>query len=179
MKKVKIFLLFLFLSTTALLLLLQTDWSKKLALKYLKDALKESGYQVEIGKIEGTIPHAIDLKQIHIFSDHITLDIDSLETRLSLWALLQRELLFTDATAQGISWKRKTTGDLSLGKGKGLKFEVAVKHFHLQDIQTPPFSDMELSGALRIGKKNRDFFVDLIAKIRAQIPGIVLRRREN
>ncbi|MBM3184240.1 MAG: hypothetical protein FJZ64_02935, partial [Chlamydiae bacterium] len=60
MKKFKIaiaIVLGIFALIAGTMFLIQSSFGQNLGLKYLKEALLESGYQVEIGKIEGTIPH--------------------------------------------------------------------------------------------------------------------------
>lgn len=163
MKKLQIALISIFLFAALLMLALQSDWGKELAQKTLLKALSESGYSVEIGKIEGTLPHAIDFKDVKINSDTLSMSIDSLETRLSLLALLKKEILFTDIKANGISWKEKPGTVPSLGKGKGLSFAIRVKRFQLTDVSLQENIHANLEGALRIGKKNRDFYLDITA----------------
>src|SRR5262245_37972981 len=117
MKKLQIAILVILLLVTAALLVLQSDWGKGFAQKSLTDALKESGYKVEIGSFEGTLPHAVDFKNVKIESDTLTISIDSLQTRLSLLALLQNELLFTDLKASGITYQIQPGATPSFGQG--------------------------------------------------------------
>ncbi len=169
MKKLQIALISLFLFGALAMLALQSDWGKVLAQKYLLKALSESGYKIEIGKFEGTLPHAVDFKDVKIESDTLSMSIDSLETRLSLLALLKKEILFTEIKASGISWKEKPGTIPSLGKGDGLSFAVRVKRFQLTDVAFPENLHANLEGSFRIGKRNRDFYLDL-ALTRPEFP---------
>lgn len=163
MKKLQIALISIFLFAALLMLALQSDWGKELAQKMLLKALSESGYSVEIGKIEGTLPHAIDFKDVKINSDTLSMSIDSLETRLSLLALLKKEILFNDIKANGISWEEKPGTVPSLGKGTGLYYAIRVKRFQLTDVLLEDNIHANLEGALRIGKRNRDFYLEIVA----------------
>lgn len=124
MKKIKIGLAALLLLLCIGMIALQSDWGKTLAQNFLVDALTESGYKVEIGQFKGTVPHAIDLKDVHIESETLSISVDSLTTRLSLLGLLKKELLFTDVKANGISWQIKPGPAPTFGKGKGLSFAI-------------------------------------------------------
>jgi len=174
MKLLKFSLLFLLLLAAIGMLALQSDWGKGLAKKFLSDALEESGYRVEIGQFAGTIPHAIDLKNVKIESDSLSIAIDSLDTRLSLLALLKKELLFTNVKASGLSWQLKPGATPALGKGKGLSFEIRIKRFHLDEVKIPEAADTEFTGSVRVGKKNRDFYFDVEAK-KPELAGASLR----
>jgi len=167
MKKLQIAGLALFLIAFIAMLAMQSDWGKRLAQTFLLEALSESGFQVEIGKFEGTFPHAVDLKDVKIESDTLRISIDTLDTRVSLLALLKKELLFTDVSAKGISYRLKPGSTPSFGKGKGLSFSVRVKHFQLSDVSIPdgtnPNIITDFDGALRVGKRNKDFYLFLSA----------------
>jgi TamB, inner membrane protein subunit of TAM complex len=162
MKKIQIALIAIVLLAVALMLALQSDWARQLAQKFLKDALSESGYKVEIGKFEGTLPHAIDLQDVRIESETLNITIKSLETRISLLALLKKELLFTDVLATGVTYEIKPGRAPTFGKGKGLSFSVRVKHFQLDDVAIDGAA-FNFQGALRLGKRNSDFYLDVAA----------------
>ena len=161
MRKIQIAFIALFLLGVIAMLALQSDWGKKMAQQFLLEALAESGYKVEIGQIEGTLPHAIDLKNVKIESDTLDISIDSVETRLSLLGLIKKEILFTDVKASGISYQLKPGALPTFGKGKGLSFAVRVKHFQLTDVAVSEGVDANFEGALRIGKKNRNFYLNI------------------
>jgi len=165
MKKVFIPLLALFLLLALGIGLLQSGWGKNLARSYLEEALAQSGYTVEIGRFEGTIPHAIDLQNVRVASDALSVSIDSLSTRLSLLALVKKELLFTDLNASGVSWEEKPNAPVRLGKGQGLSFAIRIKHFQLKNVRLPDGRLADFEGALRIGKKNKEAFLDLAASL--------------
>ena len=165
MRKIQITLIAIVLFAVSLMLALQSEWARMLAQKFLKNALSESGYKVEIGKFEGTLPHAIDLKDVQIDSETLHVSIQSLETRISLLALLKKELLFTNVYASGISYQIKPGTSPTFGKGKGLSFSVRIKHFQLDDvvISEGEIANANFEGALRLGKRNRDLYLDITA----------------
>jgi len=170
MRKIQITLIAIVLFAVSLMLALQSDWARMLAQKFLKDALSESGYKVEIGKFEGTLPHAIDIQNVQIESDTLNISIQSLETKISLLALLKKELLFTNVFATGISYQIKPGAAPTFGKGKGLSFSVRIKHFQLEDVEVSVGGLANFEGALRLGKRSRDLYLNITAA-RPGFPG--------
>ena len=153
------------LITTAL----QSDFAKNLAQKYLQEALAESGFTIEIDQIEGTIPHAVNLRKVEIKSSSIDISVDSVQTRLSLLGLLKKELIFTELNAKGISWELKEGANNPAGVEKGVSITLDVEHFSLSDVEIPGYFPSEFKGVLKLGKRNTNLYLDVTAK-RSDIP---------
>jgi len=169
MKKFKIaiaIVLGIFALIAGTMFLIQSSFGQNLGLKYLKEALLESGYQVEIGKIEGTIPHAMELRNIKIHSGNLDISIDSIETRLSLLALLKKELLFSDVKASGITWVERE-GVKTEGLGTGIPFELTIQHFQFFNVKGPKIPSTDFEGSLKIQKKNKELRLAFDAKTEA------------
>ncbi|HSX37205.1 MAG TPA: translocation/assembly module TamB [Chlamydiales bacterium] len=159
MKTIRYIVVIAFLGCSASLLVLQSRWGKDLAVNYLRNALQASGYQAEIDKFSGTVPHAIHLEGVRIVSDHVAISIHSIDMRLSLFALLKKELLFTDVKASDISWETK----MGALEQKGLKLTLTVKHFTLTNVHLQDQTLINLDGSLRIGKNSRSVDLDIFA----------------
>ncbi len=158
-KLIAIFAIFLFI-VSAVFAFLQSGLAKKIAQNALAEALAESGFTVEIEKIGGTVPFALDLLGVKIKSDAIDISVDSLDTRLSLIGLLKKELLFTEVKARGISWQRKKPAEI----GKGLPWTLDVEHFELTDVATLGKS-ANFKGSFKLGKRNKKIYLDATATL--------------
>ena len=82
MRKIAIAVLSLFFLLAILAGILQSPWGKESAVSLLKEALSDSGLQVEIGEIKGTLPHQIELKKLKIEAGGYEIACESLEVRI-------------------------------------------------------------------------------------------------
>lgn len=105
MKKLGIWLFIVFLFLAGLYAVVQGEIGRNITRKLLLSTLEQSGLEVTIGQIEGTLPHQIDLKQVSITGKGTHVTIEELRLRPILWRLLKKELAFTDVHAKGISWE--------------------------------------------------------------------------
>ncbi len=168
------FLLFLILLSAAILAL-QSDWGKNLALRLFTESLQQAGWKIQVDKIEGNLPHTIVLHHLQATSLTLDLQVERLETRLSLAALLKKEILFTDLQAQGISWQRKAKASqknlLSQVPRRGVA--IRVKHFHLLDVKIPSSPHTETQGAIKVDGTGK-FFLQFTAKSQ-EMPGALAK----
>src|SRR3990167_8723331 len=110
MKKIALALLALFVLVSLAALLLQSPWGKGKAIALLNDSLRKSGMIVEVGEIRGSLPHQVELKGVTIHIDGLAITAESLEVRLSLLRLLQRELSFSLVRGDQITWREEREG---------------------------------------------------------------------
>ncbi len=96
--------------------LMQGEFGKKFVKKALEKAVAQSGYQVHIDQIEGTLPHQIKLKGVSIQGENLRLTIADLQLRPVLWRLLKAEMAFTNIQAKEISVNEGTPFDFSNGR---------------------------------------------------------------
>jgi len=73
--------------------------------------LKQSGLDVEIGKVEGTLPHQIELKNVSLKGKDLNISIGKLSLRPILWRLLKNELAFGRVFAKDIEISNGTPFD--------------------------------------------------------------------
>jgi autotransporter translocation and assembly factor TamB len=156
MKRLRNIAICLFLLAAIVIFFFQSNWGKAIAIDSLKETLNESGLQVEIGKYEGSFPHAIRLSDVKIESERFFISIETLSARISLFALLKKEFLFTDLTASGIFWQKKGEAPLSFARGTERKYAVTIKHFQLTDVHLEENLLANLKGSARIGRKTQD-----------------------
>ncbi len=161
-KSILIFTAALFL-TGLCVALLQSNFAKRIAQDYISEALEESGFTIDIGSIEGTIPHAIHLKKVAVRSNALDIFVDSIETRLSLFGLLKKEIIFTEIQAQGISWQAKESAAPPVGVSSGVGIALEIDHFSLKDVNIPGYFSTNFEGALKIGKRNKKLYLDVTA----------------
>lgn len=154
MKILRSVFLILLILISAALLVLQSDWGKRLSLRLLTESLQQAGWTIKTGKIEGNLPHTLIVHHLEASSAAFSLRVERLETRLALAALLKKELLFTELQAQGVSWQ--SSGAKPFSETKALSaiprrgVAIRVKQFHLSDLALPlfPHADVEGSGVL-------------------------------
>lgn len=103
MKKWIIFLIALFFLFTAAYAIIQSNIGRNLVRNALTRALEDSGYQVQIDQVEGTLPHQINLRGITVKGEGFQATAREIRLRPVLWRLLKREAAFTDVHAKGIS----------------------------------------------------------------------------
>lgn len=106
MKKIGIALLVVFFLITALYTVVQSNIGRNFVRNALTQGLQESGFEVTIDQVEGTLPHQINLKGIHIRGNGADVDISALTLRPVLWRLFKKEIAFNDIHAKGISVSR-------------------------------------------------------------------------
>lgn len=103
MKKIGIWLLILFFLLALSYAVMQSHLGRNFIRNALIQALVESGYQVTIEQIEGTLPHQIDLKGVAIQKEGIDVTFQKIRLRPVLWRLFKKEVAFNHIHAQGIS----------------------------------------------------------------------------
>ncbi len=170
-KKVGLTALALFLLIAVAVEIIQSDWAKDKAKTLLANALLESGFQVEIGKIEGSLPQYIKLESVSIRGKGLAISVRSAEARLSLIRLLKREVAFTTLNAEGIRWKALSpnaaeTAPTASGYLSGLSgglpkpdFAIYIEHFYLKDVLIPDYGSAEFTGRMRLSKKKNSLTV--------------------
>ena len=65
----------------------------------LMRTVEESGYEIQIDQIEGTLPHQITLKNVVIRGDGVDVKVQELSMRPVLWRLLKQEIAFNNIYA--------------------------------------------------------------------------------
>ncbi len=103
MKKIGILLLSLFFFLAAAYAVIQSNIGRNYVRNALTQGLQESGFQVTIGQVEGTLPHQIELKEVEIQGKGLDLRFKELSLRPILWRLLKKEIAFTNIHAKEIS----------------------------------------------------------------------------
>ncbi len=103
MKKWLILFFILFIFVAGFYAVLQSGLGKNYLRDLLSNALHESGFDVQIDRIEGTLPHQIDLKGVTIRGEGVDVTIEELNLRPVLWRLIQREIAFDHIHAKNIS----------------------------------------------------------------------------
>ncbi len=170
------FVLFAFIG--AFFLAMHTPWGKEKLASFAAKALVQSGWRVEIGQIEGTLPKEVFLRKISLISprgDEIL--IESLDAKLSLLRLLKREIAFKTVHAQGIHWNLPKTAEtistataVRSAPSQALPFSFVLSQFELTNVYLPhqeekPFN---FSGSLIIGRRYRMGNLRLSASLREQ-----------
>ena len=90
MRKIGFIVLGLFLIFAGLAILAQSPWGVNRAKAFLENALAKSGVNIEIGKVQGALPHEIDLSQVTIETDRFVISANHLRIKISLLRLLKR-----------------------------------------------------------------------------------------
>ena len=132
MKKLQIAGLALFLIACIAMLAMQSDWGNGSLKHSSLEALSESGFQVEIGKFEGTFPHAVDLKDaqnrveyacdLHRHARYAGFPVGASKKRTPLYGCVsERHLLSTQAGIHPLFRQRK-----------GLVFSVRMETFPIE-----------------------------------------------
>lgn len=103
MKKLAICLFLLFFVVAGSYAVAQSQIGKQLIQKAITNALEQSDFTVHIERIDGTLPHQINLKEVKLEGRGVEVEIATLKLRPILWRLLKKELAFSDVEAQGVS----------------------------------------------------------------------------
>jgi len=103
MKKLGIALFIAFIFVAGIYAVFQSEFGKNYVRSTINNGLQDSGLDVQIDRIEGTLPHQIDLKGVRIRGDGVDITVAELKLRPVLWRLLKKEVAFTDVHAKGIS----------------------------------------------------------------------------
>ncbi len=145
MKKI---LLVLFFLIAAFYAIIQGPIGRNWVRRIIVQAVQDAGYQIEIGRIDGTLPHQINLKKVSI--NDIT--VEQIHLRPVLWRLLKREFAFTDVHAKNISIGQMKPFDLDgkfrISKKKIVHFSTKFPLFNLRGkaYLEPSFSaDLKIS----------------------------------
>jgi hypothetical protein len=146
--------------------IIQSDWAKEKARLFLVKTLNESGFDVKIEKIEGSLPQFIRIEGISIQGKGIDVSVRILEARLSLIRLLKKEIAFTSLNAEGIAWKtasppkagQETSTLVSTLAPRAIalpKLPVAiyVEQFQAKDVAVAPSILADFEGRLRLSKR--------------------------
>lgn len=133
----------------------QSHWGKEIARNLLMESLEDSGFSVNLEKIEGTFPSAIVLKNVQLESDQLSISIESVDASLSLFGLLKKELTFSELKANGITFQQKenATG-VELSFKKEIPFAIKIAHFEMKDVLIPNFFKADFEGRFFLKGKN-------------------------
>lgn len=143
MKKLGIALFIVFIFVAGVYAVFQSEIGRNYVRNTIASELKDSGIDVQIERVEGTLPHQIDLKGLTIRGDGIDVFVVEVKLRPVLWRLLSRELAFTDIHAKGISVAQGTPFDFDG------KFRINPKRAVLNG----EVSDWKIEG--RLDRKSR------------------------
>ncbi len=108
MKKLGILFITLCSLTLLLYALLQSNLGKTMVRKTIESAVSDAGLNIQIDRIDGTLPHQIDLKGVTINNE---VKIQQLSLRPVLWRLFSKELAFNNVHAKEISIQGGTPFD--------------------------------------------------------------------
>ncbi len=103
MKKLGIWLFVVFILVAGIYAVFQSNIGRNYVRNALSNALKDSGYEVTIDRVDGTLPHQIDLKGVSIQGKGLDIKLTELKLRPVLWRLLRKEAAFNDIQAKDIS----------------------------------------------------------------------------
>lgn len=126
MKKIGLGLFILFILIGGLYAAAQSNIGRNWVRNALTKALQDSGYEVTIDQVEGTLPNQIDLKGISIRGHGADIKLAELKFRPVLWRFLKKEAAFNDLHAKGISIANGTPFDFD-GKFRFNKKGVYLK----------------------------------------------------
>lgn len=159
-KKIVIVILIIFFVLGLAKVAIQSHWGKEIAKNLLVEGLEDSGFSVTLGKIEGTLPSAVVIKNVTLESDQFLLSIDSLEASFSLFGLLKKELAISELKASGIVLTEKENGAKTPFRlKKEIPFAIKVAHFKLHDLSLPYLEKADLEGHFVL-QKNSHFLLD-------------------
>lgn len=116
MKKLAAILISLCLLIAIAYALMQGEIGKNFVKNSLMRSLESSGYRVQIERIEGTLPHQVNLKGVDIQGHGAHIAIQELRLRPILWRLFKKELAFQSIQAKGIVVGQYAPFDLRDGK---------------------------------------------------------------
>lgn len=123
MKKLGIWLFIIFIFVAGIYAVLQGNIGRNYARHLFTSVLSQSGFEVQIDQIEGTLPNQIDLKGISIQGNGMDITIAELKLRPILWRLLKKEIAFKAIHAKEISFSKGTPfdfdGKFRMNKKKG------------------------------------------------------------
>jgi hypothetical protein len=103
MKKFGIGLFIVFIIAAGIYAVFQSNIGRNYVRNALTRALQESGYEVTIHRVDGTLPHQIELKGVSVHGKGLDIQVAEIKLRPVLWRLLKREAAFKDVSAKEIS----------------------------------------------------------------------------
>jgi hypothetical protein len=103
MKKLGIFLFCIFILCTALYAVVQSEIGRNIVRHLITEKLAKLGVDVEIDRIDGTLPSQIDLKGVQIKAKDLKMKIEKIKLRPVLWRFFKGEIAFKDIQAKDIS----------------------------------------------------------------------------
>lgn len=102
-KTIRIAFAFFLFFFVAIFLFLHSHMAKDLIRNRLTQTLTQSGFEIQIGQMEGTLASRLDLKEVRIQGKGVSLSIQELRLKPVLWRLLKKELVLNHLQAHGIS----------------------------------------------------------------------------
>ena len=155
----------------AFVLVMQSSWGRQKMVSMLTEALQDSGWSVEIKETSGTLPHEIGLNRVTIQSprgDIVT--IQSIQTEISLFDLLRKEIAFTKFYADQIEWtpgKENANGSVQEEpKAAGIPFIIYFSDLRLTRVLLPHWlKNIDVAGQIKIGRNNRMAYAKLSAQL--------------
>lgn len=103
MKKIGIFAFVLFILLAGSYAVVQSNIGRNFVKRTLTNAMAESDLHIQIDRVEGTLPHKIDLIGVQIEGKGVDATIQKLSLRPVLWRLLKKEIAFNQIRAQNVS----------------------------------------------------------------------------
>ncbi len=162
MKKIATLILILFFLLALIDGVIQSPWAKEKAFSVLQKNLRESGWDVQIDKIEQTFP-TIDLSGVTIIAPEFTLAFGNLKADLSLGRLWKKEIIFSKLIGDNVSWKLTPKSSEEKAPSKASSFLLSIRKFSLTHAEI--FDDFfaQISGEFSI-QENRKKGMHIKAK---------------
>ncbi|MBI5272761.1 MAG: translocation/assembly module TamB [Chlamydiia bacterium] len=146
------------------MLFLQSNRGKAWILALLAHELSKAGVQIQVERVISALPHAIAWEGVVMKSDTVQVSVQSLQARLSLLGLLQREVLFSDVIAAGIAWDAAQNPiKPHMRFAPTLPLTLKVEHFHISEIAIPQIAQTQFEGSFEMGKGGETLFLQLTA----------------
>ena len=134
MKKIAIIVLSLFFILALLDGVVQSPWVKEKTLSLLQKSIQESGWDVQIEKIEKTFPN-IDLVGVTIIAPEFVLTFGTLKADLSLGRLWKKEIVFTKLIGDKVAWELKPNSQGEFFNKKTPSFLLSIHDFSLTNAE--------------------------------------------
>lgn len=162
MKKIATIILILFFVLALIDGVIQSPWAKEKAFSTLQKNLRESGWDIQIEKIEQTFP-SIDLVGVTIIAPEFTLAFGTLQADLSLGRLWKREIIFTKLTGDNVTWKLTPKPLEEKTEFKTSSFLLSIRNFSLTHAEIFEDFSAQITGSFSI-QENRKKGMHIEAK---------------
>lgn len=154
----------LFALSGAFFIVMQSSWGRQKIVALLNESIQESGWRIEIKEYTGSLPNEVLLRNVTIYSPRgDVINIDSIDTQLSIFELLKKEIEFKRFKADHIVWKSKVNVEPSkILTFTGVPYSIQLSQMNLSHIQLPGFDkDIQIQGQIKVGRLNRNANVQL------------------